>query len=106
MNATTYTTIQVPTALYEAAVSAVRQKGSDISSLVEGFLKSLVNVQDLSDEVIKANRQRLSDDALAEALKEFAPLTDADFPELTQEQFLHGVHSMSGKMIKGVERWL
>lgn len=106
MNATAYTSIHVPTALYEAAVSAVRKNGSDISVLVEGFLKSLASVPTMGDVASQAKKKRLSDEALAEELKGFAPLTDADFPELTEEQFLHGVRAMSGKMIKGVERWL
>lgn len=97
-----YTSIQVPTALYEAAVSAVRQKGSDISVLVEGFLKSLASVPDANGK--KAKKQRMSDEALAEELNVFGPLTDADFPELTQEQFLCGVRAMSGKMVKGADR--
>ena len=44
------------------------------------------------------------DNALPNA--QYAPLTDADFPEVSVEEYDSFVKRQSGRIIKGLEKWL
>ena len=48
----------------------------------------------------------LSDEALAEKLKDFPPLTQEAFPELSKDEFLDMVKSQAGRLPEGLEKWL
>lgn len=48
----------------------------------------------------------LSDEALAEILKDFPPLTQEAFPELSKEDYINWVKSQAGHLPKGLEKWL
>jgi hypothetical protein len=48
----------------------------------------------------------LSDKELAARLAQYAPLTDADFPELSKEDFENFVKYNGGRITKGLEKWL
>ena len=48
----------------------------------------------------------LPDEALAEILKGFPPLTQEAFPELSKDEYIDMVKSRSGRLPKGLEKWL
>ena len=51
-------------------------------------------------------RKALSDAELAERLAQYAPLTDADFPEVSAEGYASFAKKQSGRITKGLEKWL
>ena len=51
-------------------------------------------------------RKALSDAELAERLAQYAPLTDADFPEVSAESYASFAKNQSGRITKGLEKWL
>ena len=55
-----------------------------------------------------ANRRSrgLTDEQLAECLSQYAPLTDSDFPELDKDTYSNFAKSNSGRIAKGLEKWL
>ena len=55
---------------------------------------------------VHKRRKALSDAELAERLAQYAPLTDADFPEISAEGYASFVKSHSGRISKGLEKWL
>ena len=48
-------------------------------------------------------RKVLSDAELAERLAQYAPLTDADFPEVSAEGYASFIKNQSGRITKGLE---
>ena len=48
----------------------------------------------------------LSDEALAEVLKDYPPLTQEAFPELSEGDYEAIVKSQAGRLPKGLEKWL
>lgn len=52
------------------------------------------------------NSRSLSDESLAQELSEFDPITEQDFPELSREQYVGFARNSSGKIAKGLEKWL
>ena len=48
----------------------------------------------------------LSDEELDRELESFPPLTDADFPDLTAADYAYHMKAMSGRVPKGLEKWL
>ena len=48
----------------------------------------------------------LSDEELAQCLAQYAPLTDADFPEVSEEGYASFAKEHSGQITKGLEKWL
>ena len=54
----------------------------------------------------KRRRKALSDAELAERLAQYAPLTDADFPEVSAEGYASFAKNHSGRIAKGLEKWL
>ena len=52
------------------------------------------------------NKKGLSDAELAECLAQYAPLTDADFPEVSAEGYASFAKNHSGRITKGLEKWL
>ncbi len=48
----------------------------------------------------------LSDELLAEKLKDFPPLSPADFPEPSPSEYANFLKTRSGKLPKGCEKWL
>ena len=48
----------------------------------------------------------LSDEQLAARLAQYAPLTDADFPNLSDTDYANYARSNSGRITKGLEKWL
>ena len=46
----------------------------------------------------------LSDEQLADRLSQYAPLTDADFSELSETDYANYVKNNSGRIIKGLEK--
>ena len=59
-----------------------------------------------SDLHARKHRRQLSDEELAELLEQYAPLTDADFPELSGEDYANYMKNQSGRIVKGLEKWL
>lgn len=48
----------------------------------------------------------LSDEELAERLKDYPPLEESDFPSLAAEDYSAYLKSRSGKLPNGLEQWL
>ena len=55
---------------------------------------------------VHKHRKALSDEQLAERLAQYAPLTDADFPDLCKADYANYVRSNGGHITKGLEKWL
>ena len=55
---------------------------------------------------VHRRRKALSDEELAERLAQYAPLTDADFPEVSVEGYADFAKNRSGRVTKGLEKWL
>ena len=54
----------------------------------------------------RKHRRALTDAELTEKLAQFAPLTDADFPEVSAEEYTSFAKNHSGCITKGLEKWL
>lgn len=54
----------------------------------------------------RTRRHALTDEQLAERLAQYAPLTDSDFPDLSSSDYENFVRSTSGRISKGLEKWL
>lgn len=52
------------------------------------------------------HRKALSDEELVERLAQYAPLTDADFPDVKAEEYASFAKKHSGRIAKGLEKWL
>ena len=59
-----------------------------------------------NDVRISKHRHGLTDEELAACLAKYVPLTDADFPSLSQEDYADYLKNHSGRVVKGVEKWL
>ena len=70
---------------------------------VEELLREQVNHK---RHRVHSRRRGLTDEQLAAQLAEYAPLTDADFPELSKSDYDNYIRSTSGRIAKGVEKWL
>ena len=55
---------------------------------------------------VHKRRKALSDAELTERLAQYAPLTDAEFPEVSAESYALFAKSHSGRITKGLEKWL
>jgi len=62
--------------------------------------------QDYSPQRAHRHRKRLSDKELAACLAQYAPLTDADFPDVSAESYTNYAKHQSGRLTKGIEKWL
>ena len=47
----------------------------------------------------------LSDEALAEKLKDYPPLTQEAFPNLSKDEFIDMAKSQAGRLPEGLEKW-
>jgi len=54
----------------------------------------------------RGHSKKLSDEELSERLSRYAPLTDADFPDLSPADYANHVRQHSGQIAKGLEKWL
>lgn len=61
---------------------------------------------DIASARTMAHHEGLSDEALAEIVKDFPPLTQDAFPELSKSDFIDMVRSQNGRLPKGLEKWL
>ena len=55
---------------------------------------------------VHKRRRVLSDQELAGYLAQYEPLTDADFPDVSKEDFANYAKNNSGHITKGLEKWL
>ena len=55
---------------------------------------------------IRCHKRSLTDKQLANLLAEYAPLTDADFPDLSKSDYDNYIRSNRGHIVKGLEKWL
>ena len=55
---------------------------------------------------VHKHRKALSDTELAERLAQYAPLTDADFPDVSKMDYAYFSKNHSGRITKGLEKWL
>lgn len=54
----------------------------------------------------RSRSRGLSDEELAERLAQYAPLTETDFPELAAVDYSNYARRASGRIARGLERWL
>ena len=47
----------------------------------------------------------LSDEALTEKLKDYPPLTQETFPDLSKDEFIDMAKSQAGRLPEGLEKW-
>lgn len=59
-----------------------------------------------SNQHIQSRHGKLSDEVLAEKLKDFAPLKENDFPELEEADYKNYLVIRGGQLIQGLEKWL
>ena len=52
------------------------------------------------------HKKALSDEELAKCLSQYAPLTDADFPEVSAKEYASYSKNLSGRITNGLEKWL
>lgn len=55
---------------------------------------------------VHKRRKELSDTELAERLAQYAPLTDADFPDVSADSYASFAKNHRGRIMKEVEIWL
>lgn len=55
---------------------------------------------------IHSRRSKLTDEMLAEKLKDYPMLEESDFPSLAAEDYGAYLKSHNGKLPKGLEKWL
>ena len=55
---------------------------------------------------VRSRRKELTDEQLAQELAKYASLVDADFPELSMSDYDNYIRSNSGRIAKGLEKWL
>ena len=48
----------------------------------------------------------LTDEQLAQQLAQYPSLSESDFPEVNAEDYAHFMRSSSGRVPKGIEKWL
>ena len=48
----------------------------------------------------------ISDEALAEKLKDYPPLTQKAFPDMSKDEFMDMAKSQAGHLPEGLEKWL
>ena len=76
-----------------------------IEASAEARVKYIKETNSLHHRARKRSKA-LSDEELAARLAHYAPLTDADFPELSKEDFVKSVKNNGGRITKGLEKWL
>lgn len=69
---------------------------------VEMWLLAQVN----SKGRLHSRRSKLTDEMLAEKLKDYPPLEESDFPSMAAEDYSTYLKSNSGKLSKSLEKWL
>ena len=97
---------------------------NNLWSYLQGLSLSASNQRWLGEQLIEASnaaksksvkvairhthrrRKALSDAELAERLAHYAPLTDADFPEVSEEGYASFAKNHSGRITKEMEKWL
>ena len=77
--------------------------GKDYARLEK--LKSMDTVS-LNHPRAHKHSKGLSDEQLAARLAQYALLTDADFPNLSDADYANFARSNSGRITKGLEKWL
>lgn len=55
---------------------------------------------------VQSRHGSLTDEVLAERLKDYPPLEESDFPSLAAEDYGTYLKSHSGQLPKGLEQWL
>ena len=87
----------------EAVMSGKASLSTWLQKQVEELLRSRV-----SGNAIRriSRRNVLSDEALAQLLSQYPSLSDDDFPQLSADDYSRYAHSRSGRMPKGIEKWL
>lgn len=97
---------------------------NNLWSYLQGLSLSASNQRWLGERLIEASKatksksakvairrthkrgKTLSDAELAERLAQYAPLTDADFPDVSADSYVSFTKNHSGRITKGLEKWL
>jgi hypothetical protein len=54
----------------------------------------------------RTHNRGLTDDQLAQQLAQYPSLSESDFPEVNAEDYAHFMRKSSGRIPKGIEKWL
>lgn len=93
--------------LVSEAESLLTNKGITLQIWLQQQVESLVREQvGRRFHTGHSRRRGLSDEELAEQLAQFPPLTDNDFPQLEAEDYANYIRNNSGKIARGLEKWL
>lgn len=87
--------------LVSKAESLLTNKGITLQIWLQQQVESLVR-----EQVGRKYHRGLSDEQLAEQLAQYAPLSDSDFPQLNAEDYANYTRNNSGKIARGLEKWL
>ena len=87
----------------EAVMSGKASLSTWLQQQVEELLRSRVN----GNAIRRISRRNvLGDEELAQLLSQYPSLSDDDFPQLSADDYSRNAHSRSGRMPKGIEKWL
>ena len=93
--------------LVSKAESLLTNKGITLQIWLQQQVESLVREQvGRKYHTIHSHKRGLSDEQLAEQLAQYAPLSDSDFPQLNAEDYANYTRNNSGKIARGLEKWL
>lgn len=74
--------------------------------LIEASNATKSNPAKVTMRRIHKRRKSLTDAELAERLAQYDSLTDADFPEVSAEDYASFAKNHSGRITNGLEKWL
>ena len=91
--------------LVAEAENSLRHSGVQFQLWLQQQVEDLLRKQ-VTKRPHHFRRRGLSDEQLAQQLAQYAPLTDADFPELSKSDYDTYIRTTSGRITKGLEKWL
>ena len=93
--------------LVAEAENALGNTGAEFQLWLEQQVEALLREQvNRKRRHARVRKHSLTDEQLAEVLSQYAPLTDSDFPDLSKSDYDNYVCSNSGRIEKGLEKWL
>ena len=93
--------------LVAEAENALGNNGTTFQLWLQQQVEALLRKQvDRMRRQARARQHGLTDEQLSEELAQYAPLKGSDFPELSKADYDNYVRSTSGRITKGLDKWL
>lgn len=93
--------------LVAEAENALGNNGTTFQLWLQQQVEALLRKQvDRMRRQTRARQHGLTDEQLSEELAQYAPLKDSDFPELSKADYDNYVRFTSGRITKGLDKWL